>query len=65
MEEFMKLENQVSWRQILKFYKYDLLGSVNQLINEGFLVYQELKNRHPEPLNQESLNTTEKGEQDG
>lgn len=65
MEEFIKLENQINWRMILKFYKYDLLGSVARLRDDGFLVYQELKNRQPQSSNEVSLNSTEKGEQDG
>lgn len=64
MEEFIKLENQISWRMALKFYKYDLLGTVNRLKEQGFIVYQERKSG-TSPEFEGSLNTAEKGEYDG
>ena len=63
LEEFKKFENQMAWRLIIRKYKFGLFEEIKQISRDGFLVWQELKNRHPEPTNQESLNTAEKGEE--
>ena len=58
-------EKLIELRVIIKKYKYGLFEEIKQLHRYGFLVWQELKNRHPESSNQESVNSPQKGEQDG
>ena len=65
MEEFLKPDNQLAWRMALKFYKYDFLTAIKQYAEQGFLVYQERKISESSSETEESLNTAEKGVDDG
>ena len=47
---------------IIKKYKFGLFEEIKQISREGYLVYEELKNRHPQPENEETGNTPEQGD---
>ena len=55
-------EKLMELKVIIKKYKFGLFEEIKQISREGFLVYQELKNRRPQPLTEDALNSAEKGE---
>ena len=64
-EEFKKFENQIYWRTIIRQNRFGLFNEIKRMSEQGYLVLEEIQNRHPQSLFEESLNSTEKGEQDG
>ncbi len=42
---------------IIKKYKFGVFEEIKQISREGHLVYEEIKNRHPQPENEEAGDT--------
>jgi len=59
------VEELIELKIIIRKYKYGLFEEIEMLREDGYLAWQELKNRQPEPSDQDSLNTTEKGDTNG